>query len=115
SNLFVSGTGVLIQQPTADLSPVNLHTTRTYTGIYATDTIDINPNLSLTARARLNVAQIKHDDTLGTALDSDSRYSHLNPVIGLTYKILPIMTAYAGYSQANRAPTPLELGCSDPA
>jgi iron complex outermembrane receptor protein len=33
----------------------------------------------------------------------------------LTYKILPNMTAYAGYSQANRAPTPLELGCSDPA
>ncbi len=24
------------------------------------------------------------------------------------------MTAYAGYSEANRAPTPLELGCSDP-
>ena len=33
----------------------------------------------------------------------------------MTYKILPNMTAYAGYSQANRAPTPLELGCSDPA
>jgi NAD(P)-dependent dehydrogenase (short-subunit alcohol dehydrogenase family) len=115
SNLFVNGTGVLIQQPTADLSPVNLHTRNTYTGIYATDTIDINPNLSLTAGARFNVAQIKLDDTLGTALDSDSRYSHLNPVIGLTYKILPNMTAYAGYSQANRAPTPLELGCSDPA
>lgn len=115
SNLFVNGTGVLVQQPTADLSPVNLHTRNTYTGIYATDTIDINPNLSLTAGARFNVAQIKLDDTLGTALDSDSRYSHLNPVIGLTYKILPNMTAYAGYSQANRAPTPLELGCSDPA
>ena len=25
------------------------------------------------------------------------------------------MTAYAGYSEANRAPTPLELGCADPA
>ena len=115
SNLFVNGTGVLIQQPAADLSPVNLHTRSTYTGIYATDTIDISPNLSLTAGARFNIAQIKLDDTLGTALDSDNRYSHLNPVIGLTYKILPNMTAYAGYSQANRAPTPLELGCSDPA
>ena len=46
---------------------------------------------------------------------SDSRFSHLNPVIGLTYKIMPNVTAYAGYSQANRAPTPLELGISDPA
>ena len=25
------------------------------------------------------------------------------------------MTAYAGYSEANRAPTPLELACADPA
>jgi iron complex outermembrane receptor protein len=115
SNLFVTGTGVLIQQPAADLSPVILHTTSTYTGIYATDTIDINAKLSLTAGARFNIAQIKLDDTLGTALDSDNRYSHLNPVVGLTYKITPSVTAYAGYSQANRAPTPLELGCSDPA
>jgi len=114
SNLFVTGTGVLIQQPAADLSPVILHTTSTYTGIYATDTLDISANLSLTAGARFNVAQIKLNDTLGTALDSDNRYSHLNPVVGLTYKILPNVTVYAGYSQANRAPTPLELGCSDP-
>jgi iron complex outermembrane receptor protein len=27
---------------------------------------------------------------------------------------MPNLTAYAGYSEANRAPTPLELGCSDP-
>ena len=115
SNLFVNGTGVLIQQPDADLSPVNLRTKSTYTGIYATDTIDIDSRLSVTAGARFNVAQIKLDDTLGTALDSDNRFSHLNPVVGLTYKITPNVTAYAGYSQANRAPTPLELGCSDPA
>ena len=35
-------------------------------------------------------------------------------MIGGTYKITPNLTAYAGYSEANRAPTPLELGCSDP-
>src|SRR5262249_14451393 len=115
SNLFVTGTGVLIQQPAADLSPVILHTTSTYTGIYATDTIDIDPKLSVTAGGRLNLSPIKLDDTPRTALDSDNRYSHLNPVVGLTYKILPNVTVYAGYSQANRAPTPLELGCSDPA
>jgi TonB dependent receptor. len=35
--------------------------------------------------------------------------------VGFTYKILPeLMTFYAGYSEANRAPTPLELGCSNP-
>ena len=30
-------------------------------------------------------------------------------------KITSALTAYAGYSEANRAPTPLELGCADPA
>src|SRR5262249_31939753 len=28
--------------------------------------------------------------------------------------ITPNLTAYAGYAEANRAPTPLELGCADP-
>ena len=37
-------------------------------------------------------------------------FSRFNPMIGGTYKITPELTAYAGYSEANRAPTPLELG-----
>ena len=43
------------------------------------------------------------------------RFNRFNPIIGGTYKITPEVTAYAGYSEANRAPTPLELGCADPA
>ena len=27
---------------------------------------------------------------------------------------MPGITAYGGYSESNRAPTPLELGCSNP-
>jgi hypothetical protein len=40
-------------------------------------------------------------------LDDANRYQHFNPVIGATYKFIPNLTAYAGYSEANRAPTPL--------
>ena len=36
----------------------------------------------------------------------------INPVTGLAYKIIPDLTAYFGYSQSNRAPTPLEQACS---
>ena len=32
----------------------------------------------------------------------------------VSFKITPEITAYSSYSVANRAPTPLELGCSDP-
>jgi len=31
----------------------------------------------------------------------------------LNYKILPTVTAQGGYSEANRAPTPLEIDCAD--
>jgi iron complex outermembrane receptor protein len=37
----------------------------------------------------------------------------VNPQAGLTYKVFPSITAYIGYSEANRAPTPLELNCAD--
>ena len=43
-----------------------------------------------------------------------STYNRFNPIIGGTYKITPEVTAYAGYSEADRDPTPLELGCADP-
>ena len=54
-------------------------------------------------------------DQIGTALNGSDTYTRFNPIIGGTYKITSELTAYAGYSEANRAPTPLELGCADPA
>jgi len=70
--------------------------------------------LALTAGGRFNIAQITLDDQLGGALSSDNRFQRFNPVVGATFKLLPNMTVYGGYSEANRAPTPIELGCSDP-
>ena len=115
-NLFVTGTGVFIDQPAADITPVDLLATNTYTGIYATDTLDLTTKLSLTTGARFNLAEIDLADETGTnpLLTSNNTFQRINPVVGLTYKFTPILTGYAGYSEANRAPTPLELGCSDP-
>jgi iron complex outermembrane receptor protein len=121
-NLFVNGTGVIINQPPdplnpnqGSLAPVSLLSDTTYTGLYATDTFELTQRLALTAGGRFNIAQITLDDQLGGALSSDNRFQRFNPVVGATYKLLPNITAYAGYSEANRAPTPLELGCADPA
>ena len=60
------------------------------------------------------MARITLEDQLGTALNGDHTYNRFNPIIGGTYKITSEVTAYAGYSEANRVPTPLELGCADP-
>jgi iron complex outermembrane receptor protein len=116
-NFFVTGTGVFIDQPAADLVPVNLTAKNTYVGVYATNTFDITSQLSVTAGGRFNLAQIDLQDETGNSplLNSNNRFARFNPVVGLTYRITPGLTAYAGYSEANRAPTPLELGCSDPA
>lgn len=114
-DLFVTGTGVIVQQPAGDIAPVSLDTTSTYTGFYATNTFDVTSALSVTAGGRFNIAQIKLEDQLGTALNGSHLFTRFNPVIGATYKLTPGITAYLGYSEANRAPTPAELGCSDPA
>ncbi|MGJ4952064.1 TonB-dependent receptor [Bradyrhizobium sp. HKCCYLS20291] len=116
NSLFVTGLGVYIDQPNAGLAPVNLNAKNTYLGVYATNTFDITSQLALTAGGRFNWAQINLRDQTGFAplLNTDNNFQRFNPVVGLTYKITPNMTAYAGYSEANRAPTPLELGCSDP-
>ena len=112
SDLFVTGTGVILGDP---VGPVDLKTRNTYYGFYVTDTIDLTSRLSLTAGSRFNLAQIRLEDQLGDDLNGSHQFSRFNPVIGATYKLTPNTTVYAGYSEANRAPTPSELACADPA
>jgi iron complex outermembrane receptor protein len=111
---FVYGTGVIIDQPSGDLAPVSLLADTTYLGVYATDTFDITSRLSVTAGGRYNIALIKLQDELGNALTGFNEYMRFNPVVGATYKVAPNVTIYGGYSESNRAPTPLELSCADP-
>jgi iron complex outermembrane receptor protein len=112
----VVGSGLFIDQPSGDVAPVGLGATTLYTGLYATDTFDITRRLSVTGGARYNIAQINLTDELGNdpGLNSNNTYAHFNPSIGVTYKVTPNLTVYGDYAVANRAPTPLELACSDP-
>ena len=66
-DLFVTGTGVIINQPDGSVAPANLKTSNTYYGFYLTDTIDLTSRLSVTAGGRFNLAQIKLEDQLGIA------------------------------------------------
>jgi iron complex outermembrane receptor protein len=95
-------------------TPVNLGSTNTYYGVYATDTFNVTPDLAVTASGRYNVAQIDLADRLGTNLTGQNRYARFNPSIGAAYKILPSLTAYAGYAETNRAPTASEIECANP-
>ncbi|WP_035721146.1 TonB-dependent receptor [Bradyrhizobium sp. ARR65] len=116
-NFVVTGSGTFLGQSGAPVSigPVALRATNQYTGLYALDTFDVTKAFSITAGGRYNDARIALEDQIGTALNGNQTFDRFNPIIGGTYKITPELTAYASYSEANRAPTPLELGCADPA
>ncbi len=114
-DLTVAGFGTIIDMPSGDDAPVSLRATNTYYGLYALDSFDVSDRLTVTGGGRYNLAKVSLDDRLGTALNGDSTYVRFNPVVGATYKLTPDVTLYGGYSEANRAPTPLELGCADPA
>jgi len=91
------------------------------TSVYFSDLIALQPNLQLTLSGRFNDTRVNTVDEgradlgLATNLDGEGRYRKFNPAIGATWQVTPGLTAYGGWSQGNRAPSPIELGCSDPA
>ncbi len=73
--------------------------------------------LALTVGGRYNYAAITLEnlnDPTDPDLNVTSIYQRFNPAAGLTYKLLPGLSLYGGYSEANRAPTPGESACADP-
>jgi iron complex outermembrane receptor protein len=113
-DLTVAGLGVVINEPASDVTTVKLNASNSYLGVYALDALDLTDQLTVTAGARYNYASIALYDLNGTSLNGNANYTRVNPMAGLTYKITPEIAAYASYSEANRAPTPLELGCANP-
>jgi iron complex outermembrane receptor protein len=95
-------------------TPVALNATNRYYGVYGTDTFNVTDALAVTISGRYNLALIDLADHLGTNLSGQNRYSRFNPAAGATYKLTPEITAYAGYSEANRVPTPGEIECASP-
>ncbi len=91
-------------------------TTNQYWGIYFTDTLSPASWVDITLAGRYNWAQEKIRDLSGTnpALDGTHRFSRFNPAVGVTFKPVAALTAYAAYNEGMRIPTPVELTCADP-
>ena len=88
--------------------------TNKFIGIYFTDTLSITDDTAVTFAGRYNHANIEIKDYLGTELNGDHTFERFNPAIGVTHQVFDGVTAYAGYSESNRAPTAVELSCADP-
>lgn len=126
-NLQCMGTGQqYYTQIPGGITPVDITGKNHYLGIYATNTLDLTDRLSATVGGRFNYAKIivddhgkifplkRNGDRAGPGLDSTSEFVRFNPMGGFTYKFTPAITGFASYSETNRAPTPLELGCANP-
>jgi iron complex outermembrane receptor protein len=101
----------------SDVTPRSLTTLNDYIGVYAVDTLDLTDRLAVTLGGRFNHARIEIENTGEPSLDAlngVNTYERFNPSAGLTYKLLPGISAYGGYSEANRAATASEIACSDP-
>ena len=106
----------------AETEIVKLEGTSGTLGVYLSDTWSPGERWHLTASARYNRTAIRTSDQLAPplpppaqGLDNDLVYTKLNPALGLTFTPATGVSAYAGFSQGNRPPSPIELGCSDPA
>jgi len=106
------GPGVIIDEP--GNVPVSAAISNAYYGAYFSDTLNLTPRLAMTLSGRFNAAQVDLTDQNGGDLTGNHSYTHFNPGAGFTYEVTPWLTAYAGYAEANRAPTPAELSCASP-
>jgi outer membrane receptor protein involved in Fe transport len=83
----------------------------------------LNDKWHLNTGASWNFTRIDNTDTLrgpysatnlSSLTDKDS-YTRLNPTVGLTHTPNANLTLFTSYSESSRAPTSIELGCSNPA
>ena len=80
----------------------------------------MRPNLAITLSGRFNHAGIEDIDRIPGvsaargSLNGDYAFNRFNPAAGLVYTPIHTASLYFSYSEANRAPTAIELGCADP-
>ena len=97
--------------------------------MYLTDTLSPGKLLHLTASVRYNNDRETQNgysvdtdlDDVGSGFDTarallgDHTFSRFNPAFGFTVTPTADLTFYADYNEASRAPSVIELGCSNPA
>jgi outer membrane receptor protein involved in Fe transport len=90
-------------------------TNNRYLGAYFADTLSLADPWVLTLAGRYNYARITITDRSGEdpGLNGAYTFTRFNPAVGINFNPSPSLTAYAAYNEGNRAPTPIELTCSN--
>jgi len=100
-------------------------------GVFLSDTVKLSEQTHVTLAGRYNQTTVRN--TITDYFDQDANggdgafqsgvvqpeekftYRKLNPSLGLSHKLGDNATFFGNWSQSNRAPTVIELGCADPA
>jgi outer membrane receptor protein involved in Fe transport len=98
---------------------VNLGGRSRTASLFATDTLSLNQYWHVTASARYNHTKVKNRDHLNPSgsqesLSGDHNFNRVNPSLGLTFTPTETLSVFGSYSESNRAPTSIELGCANP-
>jgi iron complex outermembrane recepter protein len=89
-----------------------LESSTTNTGFYLSNMFTLGERTALTVSGRYNRTHVVLEDQLEDDLDGDHTFQRFNPAVGVTVGT-DALTVYAGYSEASRAPSPVELTCAD--
>ena len=99
---------------------VDLRGTVYTASVFAMDTLNVG-KWAITVSGRYNYTPVNNTDLLPPApegirgnLTGSYTFQRFNPSVGFTYALPKSTSVYASYSEANRAPTTIELGCADP-
>jgi outer membrane receptor protein involved in Fe transport len=99
---------------------VDLHGLVNTPSIYAADTFSLD-KWSFTFSGRYNHTSVQNTDRLPPvgaggrgSLNGNYVFERFNASAGLTYSPWAVFSVYFSYAEASRAPTAIELGCSDP-
>ncbi len=99
---------------------VDLRARTSSLGLYLADSLDLTPRLRLDLAGRYDRTWLRNRDAItpggGTgSLDSQPVYARFNPAVAVQWQPSQGIALRAAWSQASRAPSAIELGCSDPA
>jgi len=90
--------------------------------LFATDTLSLSDKWHFNAGLRYNHTKVENNDILRGPYSEDNQrsltatddYKRLNPSIGITHTPTDKLSIFGTYSESSRAPTSIELGCSNP-
>lgn len=87
--------------------------------VYAAEALALGRGWHVSLSGRYDRTAVRNRDAITPgggpdSLDGDHTFARFNPAAGVVYRPSTAWNLYAGYSEASRAATAIELGCANP-